>query len=142
MSDQGYRTVPHTADLRIEAWAGSRADCIAAALRGLVSSFADVGSAAPVRLVELRVPAESPADALAAAGDEIIYLLDTEAEIPVSVQVREPPPGTTHLIVTLELASARGAEFTAAIPKAISLHGLACEPDSAGRWSAAMTVDV
>jgi SHS2 domain-containing protein len=142
MASQGYRTVPHTADLRIEAWGESCADCVAAALRGLVSSFADVSRAKPTRSFERQVDADSPADVLAEAADEIIYILDTYGEIPVSVQVREALPGAAHMIVILGLAGAEGVEFTGAIPKAVSLHGLACGPDSAGRWSASMTVDV
>jgi len=142
MKDQGYRTVPHTADLRVEAWAGSCSDCIAAALRGLVSAFADVTGASPVRTARWRLEAGSPADLLVAAAEEIIYMLDTRGEIPVSIQVRPGDPAGISIVLILELASAESAEFTGAIPKAVSLHELACEPAAAGGWSASMTVDV
>lgn len=141
MTGQGYRTVPHTADLRVEAWADSYGDCIAETLRGLVVSFAEVSGARAVRVLRRRLDAASPADLLAAAADEIIYILDTRGEVPVSVQV-QPETGGTGIQLILELASAQDAEFTGAIPKAVSLHELACEPDAAGGWSAAMTVDV
>ncbi len=139
MSRQGHRSVPHTADLRIEAWAASRDDCMAEALRGLISSFADVGAATPTRTADCPVVADDDARLLAAAADEIIYLLDARGEIPVSVRVRP-----THAGVVLELAltGLDSAEIIGAVPKAVSFHGLRCAPDSAGRWSASMTVDV
>jgi SHS2 domain-containing protein len=142
MTGEGYRAVPHTADLRVEAWAETCCDCIAAALRGLISTFADVGGARPVRVVQRQVEAGSPADLLAAAADEIIYILDTDGEIPLSVQVRPGHPTRSSIVLRLELASAGSAEFTGAIPKAVSLHELACEADAVGSWSASMTVDV
>ena len=45
----GHRTVPHTADLRIEAWAVTCEECLAEALRGLVGSFAAVVGRQPYR---------------------------------------------------------------------------------------------
>jgi SHS2 domain-containing protein len=45
----GHRTVPHTADLRIEAWAATREECLAEAVRGLVGSFAAVAGVQPCR---------------------------------------------------------------------------------------------
>ena len=47
---RGHRTVPHTADLRIEAWAPTREECMAEAARGLVGSFAAVAGSPPGRL--------------------------------------------------------------------------------------------
>jgi SHS2 domain-containing protein len=35
----GHRSVPHTADLRIEAWAPTRDGCIRQAVLGTVASF-------------------------------------------------------------------------------------------------------
>lgn len=43
----GHRTVPHTADLRIEAWAPTAELCIAEAVRAMVWGFADLPMAAP-----------------------------------------------------------------------------------------------
>lgn len=139
MADRGHRTVPHTADLRIEAWAPSRPECLAEALRGLIDSFADVTGARVIRTTERLVPAASDADALAAAAEEIIYLLDAENQVPVRVQVR---PVARGIVLGLALAAAETVEITGAAPKAVTYHGLRCEPDRPGRWSASMTVDV
>jgi SHS2 domain-containing protein len=139
--------VPHTADLRIEAWAQSCHECVAECLRGLVASVADVSGAASTRTAEYEITGASPADLLASAAEEVIYILDTAGEVPASVQVRpvghpdlqQPANGIT---VTLKLARVSAAKFVGAVPKAVSFHGLACGPDASGRWSAAMTVDV
>jgi len=137
----GHRTAPHTADLRIEAWAGSCHECIAESLRGLVDSVADVRGAEATRTAERDLTGASPADLLASAAEEVIYILDTAGEIPVSVHVQPGGPAAS-IIVTLELASASSVEFVGAVPKAVSFHGLACEAAATGRWSATMTVDV
>jgi SHS2 domain-containing protein len=139
--------VPHTADLRIEAWAGSCQECIAESLRGLVDSVADVRGAVATRTADCELTGVSPADLLASAAEEIIYILDTAGQIPVSVHARlsghpdqqQPPAG---IVVTLELADASAVEVVGAVPKAVSFHRLTCEPDASGRWTATMTVDV
>lgn len=139
MAAQGYRTVPHTADLRIEAWAQSRDECVAQALRGLIASFADISDVRPARVLERLMTAGSDADLLAAAADEVIYILDVEGEIPVSVQVR---PAGAGIVVVLALARAEVVEIIGAVPKAVSFHELRCGPDPTGRWSARVTIDV
>jgi SHS2 domain-containing protein len=87
----GHRSVPDTAGLRIEAWGPTREDCIAQALRGLVESFADVNGTRYQRVTARRVSAGSDADLLAAAVEEVIYGLDTDGEIPATLEVSPPP---------------------------------------------------
>lgn len=139
MAEQGHRNAPHTADLCIEAWAASRDECIAEALRGLIGSFADISGTPLTRITERQVLACRDSDLLASAAEEVIYLLDAEGQIPVSVQAH-PVPGGVLLVLTL--AAAEAVDIIGAVPKAVSFHGLRCEPDAAGRWSAFMTVDV
>jgi SHS2 domain-containing protein len=136
---QGHRTVPHTADLHIEAWADSRDECVAEALRGLIASFADISDVQPARVLERLMTGSRDADLLASAADEVICILDVEGEIPVSVQVR---PASGGIVVVLALARVEVVDITGAVPKAVSFHGLRCEPDATGRWSASMTIDV
>ena len=78
----GHRSVPHTADLRIEAWGPTREDCIAEAVRGLVESFADISETTHQRVIEHHLDAGSDADLLAAAVEEVIYHLDTRWDDP------------------------------------------------------------
>lgn len=139
-SARGHRTVPHTADLRIEAWGPAREDCLAEAVRGLVDSFAAVGGAQARGRHTLRLTAGSDEDLLVAVLDEVIYRLDTEGEVPVSVDVRRAPDA--GVLVCFAVAPVAEAEITGAAPKAVSLHELRCAPDEAGRWSCSVTVDV
>ena len=141
MAAAGFRTVPHTADLRIEAWAPDRNECLAQAVIGLVDSFADVAAARPVRTARVPLTAPTDADLLVAALEEVIYRVDADDEIPVAVTVG-PMPGGSGVTLTLALARLGSVEITGAAPKAVSLHELACSPDSAGRWSASVTIDV
>jgi len=64
---QGHHTVPHTADLRVEAWAPTREECMAEAVRGLVDSFAVVAGHRPHRRAERHMRAGSDEDLLVAA---------------------------------------------------------------------------
>ena len=136
----GHRSVPHTADLRIEAWGPTREDCIAEAVRGLVESFADVSGTGYQHATERHLTAGSDADLLAAAVEEVIYRLDTDGEIPAAVEVSRAADGGIDL--TLRVVDAAAVEIIGAAPKAASLSGLTCAPDASGRWSCAVTIDV
>ncbi len=140
VSAAGHRTVPHTADLRIEAWAPTREECLAEAVRGLVDSFAVVAGRAPSGQARRHLTARLDEDLLVAVIDEVIYRLDADGQIPVSVDVRRAPDG--GVIVVFALVPVAEAEITGAAPKAASLNDLRCAPDAAGRWSCAVTVDV
>ena len=139
-SPAGHRTVPHTADLRIEAWAPTREECLAEAVRGLVDSFAVVAPQPPQARARRHMTARLDEDLLVAVIDEVIYWLDADGQIPVSVTVRRAPDGS--VVVFFALVPVAEAEITGAAPKAASLHDLRCAPDTAGRWSCAVTVDV
>jgi len=140
MTGQGHRTVPHTADLRVEAWAPTREACLAEAVHGLVDSFAVVAGARPHRTARRHIGADSDEDLLVAVVDEVVYWLDAEGEIPVSAAVRRAGDGGVDL--ALSLADAGAVEIIGAVPKAASLHELRCAPDPAGQWSCSVTIDV
>jgi SHS2 domain-containing protein len=136
--------VPHTADLRIEAWAATREECVAEAVRALVESFADIRPARWHRvrehLVERHLTAGTDADLVAAAIEEVIYGLDADGEIPVAASARRAGDGGIDL--ALHVTSLDEVEITGATPKAASLSGLRCGPEPSGRWSCAVTIDV
>jgi SHS2 domain-containing protein len=85
-SGSGYRTAPHTADLRIEAWAPTRDDCIRQAVLAVVESFLVLSSAHANHTRLRRLTADRDDDLLAAVLEELIYLLDTAAEAPVDLR--------------------------------------------------------
>jgi SHS2 domain-containing protein len=139
-SARGHRTVPHTADLRIEAWGPTREDCLAEAVRGLVGAFAAVRGVRARDSLTLHLTAGSDEDLLVAALDEVIYRLDTGGQVPVSVDVRRAPD--SGVLACFAVAPVAEAQITGAAPKGVSLHELRCGPDAAGRWSCSVTVDV
>ena len=138
--DCGHRSVPHTADLRIQAWGPTREDCIAEAVCGLVESFADISGATYRRATEHHLDAGSDADLLAAAVEEVIYRLDTDGTIPAAVEASQAADGGIDL--TLQVVDAGAAEIIGAAPKAASLSGLTCALDASGQWLCAVTIDV
>ncbi|TWH70340.1 archease protein family (MTH1598/TM1083) [Micromonospora olivasterospora] len=90
---RGHRAVPHTADVRIEAWAPDREGCLAEAVRAAVETFADFSGAGPGTGATVDVPAGDDEDLLVGALDEMIFRLETEGTLPVAVEVTARPDG-------------------------------------------------
>lgn len=134
----GHRAVPHTADLRIEAWAPTREGCIAEAVLGTVESFLDTSTAHPDHSRERQVTAHSDEDLLVAVLDEVIYLLDTADEVPVDVELEPVGQG---LDVRFAMVDTRGLTQVGAVPKAVSLHELCLARGPRG-WRCSVTLDV
>ncbi|MGP3953190.1 archease [Streptomyces sp. 7N604] len=150
---RGHRAVPHTADIRIEAWAPTRDECIAEAVLGLVESFADVSGVRPDNFVTVSVPEGPAEDMLLAVLDEVIYRLDVHGDVPVDIEAGEVEAGGAEpgdeepqatdgtLDLRLAVAGTESVEAVGAQPKAVSLHGLHFASDHV-RWSCVVTVDV
>ncbi|PZH06906.1 archease [Streptomyces sp. NTH33] len=137
-SPRGHRSVPHTGDLRVEAWAPTREECIAEAVRGVVGSFAELPAGASRVTRECVVPAEDDGLLLAAVLDEVIYRMDTADELPADVGVTPEPGGAR---VRFGMVDSSTATQTGAVPKAVALHGLRLAQDSHG-WACRVTLDV
>jgi SHS2 domain-containing protein len=134
----GYRSVPHTADIRIEAWAPTREQCLAEAVRALVAGFADTAASPATRTSEALIDPGTDEDLLLDLLNEVIYRLETEGMIPLAAEVEALPRG---LRVRFEMTDADRAEPIGAAPKAVSLHDLRLTHDG-GQWSCTATVDV
>jgi SHS2 domain-containing protein len=142
----GRRAVPHTADLRVEAWAPSREECLAQAVRGVVEAFADVAAAvdhAPPGALRTRqavIRAErDDEDLLVALLEEVVYRLDADGEVPVDLRV-DASPGE-GLRVDFTMAGADALPLVGAVPKAVTLHGLSFGPGPEG-YACSVTLDV
>jgi SHS2 domain-containing protein len=135
---RGHRSVPHTADTRIEAWASTRETCLAEAVTGLVASFVDTTGAHAVRTATVDLTADSDADALVEVLDEVIYLLDTQGTVPIDTDVVPGPAGPG---MRLHLAPVADVGTTGAVPKAVTLHDLRFDRLDRG-WFCAVTIDV
>ena len=134
----GYRGVPHTADLRVEAWAPTREECMAQAVRGVCASFLDLTGVTGGRRRDVVVRAERDEDMLVALLDEVVYRLDTEGEVPVDVELAPADGGVRGV---LWMADAGSLPVTGAAPKAVTLHGLAMTRGPDG-WTCSVTLDV
>jgi|SRR5271166_119150 len=86
----GHRSVPHTADLRIEVWSPSREGCIGEAVLGTVESFLDTSLARAQRIRQCGLTGDHDDDPLL---EEVIYVLDTAGEAPVDVELEAIPGG-------------------------------------------------
>ncbi|MGI5346968.1 archease [Streptomyces sp. CA-250714] len=154
--ERGHRTVPHTADVRIEAWGGSREQCLAEAVLGMVECFADLtglSEAEAHSVRHLRVTGNSDADLLATLLDEIVFRVEVHGEVPVAVETEtvETAPtdrasaaaasGGNEVEVRLAVRDLASVPITGAPPKAVSWNELQLEPGPSG-WSCAVTVDV
>jgi SHS2 domain-containing protein len=134
----GHRTVPHTADLRIEAWAPTRDGCIRQAVLGVVESFLDLSSAHADHTRQRRLTADSDDDLLVAVLDEVIYLLDTSGEAPVDLELQDVGDGVE---VAFAMTDAHALVQVGAVPKAVSLNDLRLSRDGQG-WQCLVTLDV
>lgn len=134
----GHRSVPHTGDLRVEAWAPTREECIAEAVRGMVGSFAELPAHTPGTVRECVVSAEDDDRLLAGVLEEIVYRMDAADELPSDVAVT-PEPGGVRVRCTM--CGSSTATQTGAVPKAVALHGLGLAQDSHG-WVGRVTLDV
>lgn len=130
--------MPHTADIRIEAWGPTRDTCLAEAVAALVDSFADTSGARPERTLVAELAAGDDADRLAAVLEEVIYRLDTEDVIPLGVEVVDRPG---HLLVRMPVVPRCKVELVGAVPKAVALSGLRLSRDD-GNWSCTAIIDV
>ncbi|PEG33467.1 archease [Mycolicibacterium agri] len=130
--------MPHTADLRIEAWAPTRDDCIKQAVLGAVESFLDISDAGPTHTRVSRLTAASDDDLLVAVLDEAIYLLDTEGEVPVDLTLRDTGDSVE---VAFEMVDAGALPQVGAVPKAVALNDLRLSHDGK-QWRCLVTLDV
>lgn len=141
MSERGSRELPHTADVRFEAWAATREECVAEAITALVHTFVDpstLGSAEPRTYT---VSAATDTELLLEALDEVIFDLDVADRVPISATVRPDPNDATGLEIRCECGNIRGAELTGSVPKAVSWHELEIGTDGRG-WRCRVTVDI
>ena len=134
----GHRGAPHTADLRIEAWAPDRDGCIRQAVLGAVESFLDISSARPHRSLSRRLTAGSDDDLLVAVLEEVIFLLDTVGDAPVDLDLKGSGGAAE---VNFAMVDARTLPQVGAVPKAVSLNDLRLTHDGHG-WRCMVTLDV
>lgn len=154
----GWRTLPHTADTRFQAWAPSREECLVEAVTALVSSFVDTTGARPTDSATARMVPGNDEDLLVDVLDEVIYLLETTGRVPVTTEIGTPDGDRSDdgqrdsdqsygLVVRFGTVDVDQLTPVGAAPKAVALHDLHFSAGStgsgdAGGWSCTVTVDV
>jgi SHS2 domain-containing protein len=135
----GYRLLPHTADVVVEAWAPTRAACLAEAVRGLVAVFADTAGVVASRSVAFTLGPAADEELLVRLLEEVIYLVEVDGVVPVDVRVELTPDG--GLRGRLDVAPLAPAMVIGPAPKAVAWHELSLVPEGGG-WRCRVTVDV
>ena len=135
----GYRLLPHTADVVVEAWAPTRDGCLAEAVRALVAVCADTSGLDAVRSVELRLAPAGDEELLVRLLEEVIYLLEVDELVPVGVEVGPEPGG--GLRGRFEVAPLTPAMIVGPAPKAVAWYELELARQGSG-WRCRATVDV
>lgn len=140
----GFAFLPHTADEIIEAWGSTEEECLSQLATGLVSGFARPRGDAPRpvrRHFSIDAGAEAgPSERALALLEEIIFLVETEGEVPVSTIVHRIRGGIVE--GEFRLVNSDFVEVVGAIPKAVSYSGLLVEHTDTGNWRARATIDV
>jgi SHS2 domain-containing protein len=135
----GYRLLPHTADVVVEAWAPAREGCLAEAVRGLVGVFAGIAGVEAVRSVAFTLLPASDEELLVRLLEEAIYLVEVDGVVPVDVEVEPDPDG--GLRGRFEVARLTPAMVIGPAPKAIAWYELEFARQRTG-WICRVTVDV
>lgn len=139
MTSAGHQLVEHTADIMIEAWAGSRAECAAEAMRALLGAIeAPAEGDAPV-VREVSFSGTSDEDLLVQALQEVIYLLDAHGLMLVDVDLHDEGD---ELAGELALLPVDREQLAGASPKAVTYHDLHFAKQSEDAWSCRVIVDV
>ena len=131
--------MPHTADLRLEAWARTRGGCIGEAVRALVDGFVDAGAASAQRYTSFAFEEDSDDLLLGRVLDEVIYLVEVFGEVPIDVFVGDAEGG--GVAGEFGLVPVGVVRSIGATPKAVTLHDLGLRREG-DHWVCGATVDV
>jgi SHS2 domain-containing protein len=137
--DEGYRLVPHVADVILEAWGSTRVACLEHAALGLVESFADIGGVEPSDRLPVVLRAADDEDALVLLLEEVIYAVEALGMVPVGVELVEDADGSVG--GAFAAAAVDRVEVIGALPKGVSRSELEFEQRD-GMWRCHVLVDV
>lgn len=136
---KGYAILPHTGDVRFEAWAPTAEACYEEAVAAFVAIFADVASASAGQPRPFHVGPGSPELLLLLLLDEVLLAVDVEGLIPRAVRVEHLDRGVLDGVFTLVPVSE--VNVVGSVAKGVSYEGLRFGAQD-GRWMCQATVDV
>jgi SHS2 domain-containing protein len=136
---RGHRTLPHTADLTIEAWGESRRACFEEAVRGFVATYLDTAGAVPTEAVTVELPpTDDDAELLVQVLEEVIVLGEVRGLVPVDVTVTVRNGGLGLRFATVPI---QPHHLVGATPKAVARSDLVFVETVDG-WRCRATIDV
>jgi SHS2 domain-containing protein len=113
--------------------------CLEAAVRGLVSTFADVTAVEATDSIEESFAESTDEDLLVAVLEQVIYLVEVVGVVPVTVDFVDEKAG--RLAGSFAVAPLEAVEICGPAPKAIALSDLVFE-ERDNEWRCLVTIDV
>lgn len=144
VDDRGHRVLPHTADVVIEAWGSTAADCYAEAVTAFVDVFAAIGrdrseSDGTIRR-RFDLHAGDRPRLLILLLEEVLGHLDAEGFVPLVVEVDTADTG--RLSGTFRMVPLDRLELVGSTPKGVSYDQLEFAARGDGSWRCHAVVDV
>ena len=138
---RGHRLLPHTADIRLEAWGPSPAECLEEAVAALAESFVDVSNIGETTSLPIDLArAEDREGMLVALLDEALFVIDVFGTAPVAAHLSVRGQG--GLTGTFETVPVSEATQIGSAPKAVARSGLSFARDPEDGWRCVATIDV
>ena len=141
--DRGHRSVPHTADLSIEAWSPELRGCLSEMCVALVEEFVEFPDVGDTDRRPFRLLAPDRPRLLAALVDEVIFAVDAEGLVPHDVGIEDlgDSTGGWSCTGTMTVVPLSRCRQIGSAPKSVSLSGLDVSPTASG-WIARAVIDI
>ena len=136
---RGHRSVPHTADVIIEAWAPTRSGCFEEAVAGLADCFVAVPEPVTTRPVPFDLDRARDDELLVLLLEEIIYMVEVLGVVVVSAEVAAGDGG--GIAGYFDTVPVDEGELIGAVPKAVARHDLVFAKQDT-RWLCRVMIDV
>lgn len=136
---RGHATAPHTADVRIEAWAPSAEECYEEVVAAFVEISADVSGASAGAPRPFQVGPGSPQDLVVLLLEEVLFLLDVAGCVPCATRVERLHGG--ELVGSFTIVPIDTIPLVGPGAKGISYEDLWFGRDG-DQWRCRATVDV
>jgi SHS2 domain-containing protein len=133
----GHRSVVHTTDIEVEAWAPTCERCMVETVDALVDCFIVRPRPRPSESVEWSQPDNDPENLLADLLDGVVYHCEMFSQIPVTTTVDHP----REWHIRFETADLDAAVRHGTAPEAVSLHDLRLRPQPGG-WRCTAILDI
>lgn len=135
MTEAGWQLLPHTADVRLEAWAPSRQGLYEALASGLFGALEGRGSPSSTCRWGVQLEREAEADLVVAWLNALLYWHETSGAWPAGIAVAFPACHGLLAAITGGGGVNPGREI-----KAATYHGLAL--NAGPQWRAAVILDL